>query len=571
MAAGSNPETRPRSGLRLSVKRVFLKARLALIASQIGRAGFRAKRFAFLPPHIHLADPSIAADFAAGHVVLTGRSLICGDRSPFHLPAPSAGFQAALFGFGWLAHAEASENLATRQHARRLVHDFLKLSSEERPALADHPAVISRRVISWLTHSALLAEGADVDGYEALLDQLARDGAMLHHFARRTDIGMHRLEAALALTFHALALDRGRKAQAQAERQLDLALASLIAPDGASADRDAGTVALMAADLVAMLALYRVRQVSPPAAISSTLADMIAFLRMIQHPDGGLVLMNGGGRVPRDLASEVIRSRRGQPHVLNSAVESGFERVENGQAVLIADAGVSPRRSCSARAGLSALAFEFSSRADRIIVNCGMPPGAEGEIERAYRSAAAHSTLLMEDEALDRLEATAHILGRDERRIRARGGSVAPLRARGSNGETLTLAHRGFLEPFGYLVERHLTLTEVLPGLLGRDRFLDQAGRGELRRVMALFHLNPRIVPVRLSRSDAIVLRLPDVRPGHDQFLFEAPGHSLALEDSRVFEPGSNITRSHVIVLSAEIRGSVDLVWRLLPYLPELS
>jgi uncharacterized heparinase superfamily protein len=319
-----------------------------------------------------------------------------------------------------------------------------------------------------------------------------------------------------------------------------------------------------------MLALYRARRVSPPASISSTLADMIAFLRMIQHPDGGLALMNGGGRVPRDLASEVIRSGRGQPNLVNSAVESGFERVENSHAVLVADAGVPPRRSCSGRAGLTALAFEFSSRADRIIVNCGMPPGAEGATERAYRSAAAHSTLLMDDEGLDWLEPTDTVLGFTEERVRSRGGSVAPLRARGTQGETLTLAHRGFLEPFGYLVERHLTLTNVLPGLMGRDRFLDQAGQGETRRVTMLFHLNPRIVPVRLSRSDAIVLRLPDVSPGHDQFLFEAPGHALTLEESRVFEPGSNTTRSHVIILETSIRGSVDLVWRLLPYLPEM-
>ncbi len=128
----------------------------------------------------------------------------------------------------------------------------------------------------------------------------------------------------MALAFHALALERGRKAIPRAEQLLDLALAALVAPDGATHDRDCGTVALIAADLVAMLALYRVRQIAPPPAIASTLSDMIAFLRLLQHPDGGLTLMNGGGRIARDLAGEVVRSRRGPATLLTSAVETAL-------------------------------------------------------------------------------------------------------------------------------------------------------------------------------------------------------------------------------------------------------
>lgn len=567
-------EAKPRAkrvGLRLRLKRALLRARLALAASPLMRGRYRARRFAYLAPHVHLADPSIAADIANGHMVLGGRSLLCANRSPFHTASPGETFTRALFGFDWLAHCEASENLAVRAHARRLVADFLDLPPASRPMIADHPAVMARRVIAWVTHSALLTEGQDIVWYDRLLDQLARDAARLAVYAARSDISVARLDAAIALTFHALSLDMGKRAIDRAERQLDLALATLIAPDGATLDRDCGTVAMMAADLVAMQALYRIRQSQAPSALGSTLADMIAFLRLLQHPDGGLVLMAGGTRIPRDLASEVIRSRRGQATLLTSAAETGFERLENAHAVLIADTGVPPRRSCSGSAGASALAFEFSSRADRILVSAGMPPGANGDIAAIYRSAATHSTILMDGEGLADLRVVPDVLGGQETRLVPKPGVVAPLRARSENGETLTLAHRGFLEPFGYTIERQLTLTDVLPGVMGRDRFQDLRGTGEARAVTMLFHLNPRIRPVRLSRADAIVLRLPDEKPGHDQFLFEAPGLPLVLEEGRVFEPGSNQTRSHVILIETTISGSADIVWRLLPYLPELS
>lgn len=560
-----------RPGLRLRVKRAWLKVRLALAASRSFRRFYRARRFAYLAPHIHLADPSIAADIAVGQVVLGGRSLLCGDRSPFHVPAPSESFGRALYGFGWLAHCDASPFLEVREHARKLVRDFLDLPEKERPPYADHPVVVARRVIAWVTHSGLLAEGEDRAGYERLLDQLARDGALLGVYARRSDLGMARLQAAVALAFHALALERGRKAIPAAEQILDLALAALVAPDGATHDRDCGTVALIAADLVAMLALYRVRQLAPPPAIASTLSDMIAFLRLLQHPDGGLTLMNGGGRIARDLAGEVIRSRRGPATLLTSAVETGFERLENAHAVLIADAGTPPRRSCSDRAGASALAFEFSTRADRIIVSCGMPPGADAEIARVYRSAPAHSTVMMEGEGLASLHDVPLVTGETETRLKPLPGSIAPLRARGETGETLTLGHRGFMDLHGYAIERQLTLVDAFAGLVGRDRFDDLTGSAPGRIVTLAFHLNPRLVPVRLSRPDAVVLRLPDGRPGQDQFVFEAPGLQIIIEESRVFEAGSPNHRSHCLVIEAEIAGSTEISWRILPYMPEFA
>lgn len=555
--------------LRLRVKRAWLTLRLALAASRVLRQPYRAQRFAFLAPHIHLVDPSIAADIMAGQVVLGGRSLLCGDRSPFHVPPPSDNFARALYGFGWLRHFDASPQRAVRAHTHKLVRDFLDLPDSERSAIADHPAVVARRVISWVTHSGLLAEGEESAGYERLLEQLARDGALLAVHAKGSDLGVARLQAAIGLAFHALALERGRKAIQRAEQLLDLALAALVAPDGATQDRDCGTVALIAADLVAMLALYRVRQIAPPPALASTLSDMIGFLRLLQHPDGGLALMNGGGRIPRDLAGEVIRSRRGPAALLTSAVETGFERLENSHAVLIADAGTPPRRSCSGRAGASALAFEFSSRVDRIITSCGVPVSADRDIARVYRAAAAHSSVLIDGEGLASLYDVPLVTGDAETRLRPLPGAVAPLRARNDLGETLTLGHRGFIDEFGYAVERQLTLLDAFAGVMGRDRFTDLTGAAPRRVVTLVFHLNPRLTPVKLSRQDLVVMRLPSGKPGHDQFLFDAQGSRIHIEESRVFEAGSSGHRSHCLVIETEIAGSTEIAWRILPYMPD--
>jgi hypothetical protein len=89
--------------------------------------------------------------------------------------------------------------------------------------------------------------------------------------------------------------------------------------------------------------------------------------------------------------------------------------------------------------------------------------------------------------------------------------------------------------------------------------------------VTLAFHLNPRLLPVRLGRADAMILRLPEGKPGYDQFLFEAPGYQILIEESRVFEAGSPNSRSHCLLIEAEIAGSTEIGWRILPYMPEFT
>ncbi len=68
-----------------------------------------------------------------------------------------------------------------------------------------------------------------------------------------------------------------------------------------------------------------------------------------------------------------------------------------------------------------------------------MPPGADAGIARVYRSAAAHSTVLIDGEGLASLYDVALVTGEAETRLKPLSGAVAPLRARSETGETLTL------------------------------------------------------------------------------------------------------------------------------------
>lgn len=554
--------------LAFRLRRALLLARLSLARRWWGRSRFRASRFLFVPPHLHLADPSVAADFLSGQIVLAGRSLLTGGRSVFDLAPPSLAFGVALHGFGWLRHFEASGHAAVRDGARGVLAPWLDRREQGTLPESEYPEAVPRRVVAWITHSALITEQADSTAYQRLLTHLARDAAMLRILADRRDIGMLRLEAAMALLFHALSLDRPLSAIREAEVLLMTAMAGCIAPDGGPMNRDAGSAVRLAADLIPLLALYRARQRPTPNDLGATLLKMVAFIRIMQHPDGGLALFNGAGQVTRDLVAQVTRFGGTRVERHDSAPDTGFERLEDEHAVVIADAGQLPAQHFSENAGAGALAFEFSTRSSRIIVNCGTPLSVEGEAARHFRSGAAHSGVLIDDSALATIEPVETILGRRQYRVDSPGPGAYPQRDRQSGRETLTIGHAGLRQETGYVVERRLMLLPQGGGLAGIDRILDVDNRNENHRVTLAFHLHPHVLPVPLSRQDAVVLRLPHQSPGRDLWLFESPGIALHLEESRCFEQDTALPKTEAIIVDLAITGTAEIPWRITPYRP---
>lgn len=550
------------------MRRALLLARLALARSRFAR-GTGARQFLYVPPHFQLTDPSIAGDIMAGQIVLAGRSLLTSGRSPFSLPAPSEAFTQALEGFQWLAHFDASGRPSIRDYARRLAHSFMSDRQSAGKGI-EPPSTVARRVISWVTHSEMLTEGTDIHEYRQIMAQLDRDIVYLRPFSKLKRIGIARLEAAVAILLHALATDVSTSAIAKAEAKLERAVSEAILGDGATADRNAATTARLASDFVPLLALYRARNVNPPAFIGMNLLRMVAFLRMMQHPDGGLALFNGAGLAPRDLVAEATRFASGRIPRRESAADAGFERLENEHGLLIVDNGASPKPGFGQSAGASALAFEFSTKSDRLIVNCGIPFAATGELSRIYRAGPAHSGITVNDFSIGRIGLEETLLGEKQAILRVDGQHSAPHRARDDRGETVTIGHDGLRAKTGYDVSRQLTLLDS-GGLTAIDRLTSGASAPTPYRASLIFHLHPSVVPTRLSGGDAVVLRLPHQSPGRDIWVFVAPGHVLEIDESRCFEQETAKALTNRITLDIVMDGTTEIAWRLVPYRPDFA
>jgi uncharacterized heparinase superfamily protein len=236
-----------------------------------------------------------------------------------------------------------------------------------------------------------------------------------------------------------------------------------------------------------------------------------------------------------------------------SAEYSGYERVEAGGSLLIVDAGPPPMRlSTAAHAGT--LSFEFSSGAQRIVVNCGAPATRHHDLRRAARTTAAHSTVTVDDVSSSRFASAnpdAPIVSGPRRVGRARNvledGTMR-----------LELAHDGYLERAGVVHARVLMLSADGRRLDGEDS-VTGAGAAEPHAFAVRFHLHPSVTPELAETQDGFDLHLP----GRARWRFEAD-QPVRLDDSVYLSDVYGSRRTRQLVIAGTLSETTVVRWSLI-------
>ena len=509
------------------------------------------ERLLISPQDIRTADATRAEDIYAGYFAFGGRIVNTQGRSPFDLHPPSADWERALNGFGWLRHLRAADTALARVNARALVDDYLAKRSRAAAPPFD-PATAARRILSWLSQSTILLEGADSDFYHRFLRALARDAAQLHQAFGAT-WGLTRLQAAIALAEYAVCADVGQRHQARATALLAEAIEAQVLPDGGHVGRNPQTLVELLLDFLPLRQSYAARSIVAPPALLNAIDRIIPAVRLLRHGDGALALFNGMGVTAPDRVATVLAydDSRGQP--LNSAPHAGYQRLEAGGAVVIVDCGPPPPRQLSAEAHAGCLSFEFSSGLDRIIVNCGAPAVA-GPAREAARQTAAHTTLTIDDVSSCRIATDVGIERVVAGQIVSGPRRVVAERRAIDDGLLLEMSHDGYARRFGLVHERRLALKADGAQLVGedsltaaRDTGLQLPERCDLR-----FHLHPAVRAARAADGASVLLELP----GGARWAFEAGGLPVSVEESIFFASPDGARGTEQLVVSAPAAGA---------------
>ncbi len=521
------------------------------------------ERLLIAPQDIRTADPTIADDIYSGYFAFGAKVLDVHGQSPFLVESPSPEWEAQLMGFGWLRHLRAAGTPLARANARALIEEWVRHAGRPSAAIAWQPAVAARRLLSWLSHSPVILEGADLDFYNKFLRSIGRHGAWLRRAANTEARGSARLIVAVALTQAALCAEGNEASLRKASALLSQALKKQILVDGGHIGRNPQTLINALLDLLPLRQAYVARAIPVPEEINNAIDRMMPMLRLFRHSDGALGLFNGMGLTAQDELATVLAYDDARALPLTNAIASGYQRLESDETIVLCETGKPPPREFSSFAHAGALSFELSSAGERLIVNCGAPLQQQGQLRQAARLTAAHSTLVLADTSSCRIAGTD---GADEwlEGCIVSGPQIAPVeRHEVEDGLSVNASHDGYARGLGLVHQRIWKLSGDGARLDGADRLHTVPGRraktGETDFAIR-FHLHPSVKAGAIESGQGALL----VTPAGQQWIFHAGGFPLTIEESAFFASPEGTRATSQIVLSGKAKAGDGIDWVLM-------
>ncbi len=451
--------------------------------------------------------------------------------------------RALAHGFSWLRDLRALGTDAARARARALVTDWIATPGLER--LAERPDVTGSRITAWLGHYDFFVASADDAFRQRLMGRLIADTRRLAASFPADELDGRALTALKGLIASAVALPDHAAYLTRAMRYLPQEVARQVLPDGCHAERSPAAQLAALQDLTEIRALLQASQTQPPTALAAAIERMAPALRALRHGDGGLVLFNGATEENPVLIDLVLTQAGRGGRAPAGLVEGGFHRLQAGRSVLVLDGGAPPPAGIDRTAHAGTLAMELSVGRERLIVNCGGMPTAEGAWRDAARATAAHSTLVIGD--VNSSELKPRGLGR-------RPETVEVQRQEANGAHRLEATHDGYRRVNGAIHRRSVYMAESGEDVRGEDAVEAPSPLPYVVR----FHLHPLVTPTLQQDGETVVLRLGTGAT----WRFRAVGAAVSLEESIYL--GSDEKRpSQQIVLTGSQDGPQLVKWAI--------
>ncbi len=516
------------------------------------------------PQELLSCDPLLAIELDANRFCIAGRFIVFDPAldTPFAFHPVSKRWETELHRFDWLRHLSAPqpEGQDTPDYSTFYAQSFTKgwLSENFEPShVTWHHDIMSCRIINWLTHSHLI-----LSSKKSLKKKVMRSlGEQLHSLAsnyNKIPPNQSRMQAAHALLMGGLCIAGQSGLYDKFMPRYLYELTTQILPDGSHISRNPETLLHLIQSIMQIREMLQACHKSPHERIEEKLPLMLRALRFMRLGDGNLGRFNGVSQNHIEEISYCLYRDKDRLPLENELADGHYFRLEQGEAVLLADGGTAPPAHAGGQAQAGATSFEFSSEIYPIIVNCGTAP-LEGEKDSLFaRSTPAHSAIGLSDFSSASLQ-TVTLKDIPESLDILTG----PPQAEGQfssdeNGQTLKLFHDGFAAVGGIGYQRILALDKTGLKLQGEER-LNRINATALPKnaVVTRFHIHPAN-HVEQPDSQTVHITLPNQK----RWIFSVRGAQITLSEDRYFGTKQSVL-SPLITLDGPGDTNQVIYWEL--------
>lgn len=513
-----------------------------------------------------------------GEKILDGRFEFCGqdldvgaNGDPWSNAAPSERFANRLHGFDWLSDlatlALDSKRLRKTPNlvdlctvrARYLVDRWIVIYGDWNPYAWDNDILVNR-IYAWFANWQVLLDD-DRDGVNGAdrRSNLVRQVKRLRDTYKRTPAGIARFKAAACLCFAGACLT-GLK-DGFLDRSLDLLDDEIdlqILADGGHISRNPAQTAEALEILITLDSALEAGGAHESKSVRRAIDRLTPMVNFLIAHDGKMFGFNGSGEGQASYFKPLLNYSDTKAKKFGYAPHTGYQRLERNGTLIMVDTGASPPRPFDLTAHLAPLAFEMSTEAGRLIVNCGWNPEQPSQWHEPMRATAAHSTLVLDGQSagsiLDQGLAN-QVLGPA---ISVPAGPTRSSRKEREAGTWLESAHDGYRQSHGLTHRRRLYLDVNGMDFRGEDSLSLPLGEAPMTSeeipFAVRFHLHPSVKVTLAQDQNSALL----IQPGGRGWRFRTDGGPLKVEKTVYLADGNRPRRAEQLVIYGRAYGDGD-------------
>ncbi|MDG1995198.1 MAG: heparinase II/III family protein [Emcibacteraceae bacterium] len=460
-----------------------------------------------------------------------------------------------LHSFCWLRDLnQAIDRKGAQRRAEELVSTWIDHNTQWGD-VAWRSDVVGERVTNWLIYAPLIMDSDDVYYRGKVLEILAKSARHLMKMSTDLPEGPASLKAIVGLTLSGLFIPFGEAWLKQGVGHLKFSLGKEILVDGGIRSRNPQELLHLFMNMVLLRDAFAGMGHKTPIELEAAVKRMASFLRALSHGDGKLPLFNGV-TVERheDIYSSIMKAKEEYAAELDLE-QSGYSRIEKGNAVIIQDVGPPAEIEMSRFSHAGTLSFEMSVNKERLIVNAGNAAfikNNEINLEFMSRSTAAHSTLVLNNEN------SSDIL--DDGLI-GRGITLVDSTRYEENEHVMTEAeHDGYQKEYQCKHRRLIYVNDQGTDVRGED-ILASSGAGRMAQGIPIdvsFYLHPHVSVE--ETQDMMSLELPSGK----KWTFSCSGANAIVSEGLYFGEAGNVSSCKQIRISGVTEGDkTTLRWAL--------
>lgn len=523
--------------------------------------GSTPERLLLAPKDLRIADPITARDILAGRYFLADTMIECESSNPFLATNTTKSWLRELHNFSWFRHLAAQSDPPTKTQAKNLLQNWVSRFSKPDTTIVWENETTALRLITWFCHSVFIVENATPKFYQFWLKSIAVHTNYLRRSFHQCPEGIPRLFTRIALAYADICLSEYANQTERSRNKLDTELNAQIFEDGGHISRNPAKLVDILALLLPLKQSFIRLGIPPSEVFLSTIDKMMAAMKFYRLGDGSLARFNGVRHTRQDLISTILHYDDSLGIAGENAIQSGFQRMEIGETVILADVGAPPQKAISHNYHSGMLSFEMSCGNQLIFNNCGSDQNSDNKLTKLTRSTAAHNTATIENSSAIKFYSGKAYSSLLKDRIISAIPKVKCTRTDTKDAKQFTASHDAYLKNFDIIHSRTMKLTSAGNRIEGTDQFFNKrlqlAAPKKPVNATIRFHLHPSVSAGKTDNGISIILMC-----GAGMiWKFTCIDSQIDIEESVFLTSISGPKRTKQIVLSFDIAKTNEVRW----------